>query len=559
MKKCDVVMKGGITSGIVYPGAVCELAKEYEFASIGGTSAGAIAAALTAAAEYRRQQGSGAGFDELAALPQWLASTSDGRSRLLALFQPAEETAPLFEVAMAALDNPRSVVGVLVRNFNRYGGMVLAVGALLVTLEAMSFRNAGMAIVIVATLLATAVGFVLASAIEAIVTTLRTLPGNGFALCSGDALAKWLDEKISAVAGVAQPLTFGDLEAAEIHLEMMTTNLTHGRPYRLPFDDAKKTFFFSEADMLRLFPKRVVQSMIDHSARKIPAGDSTLYLFPRAADVPIVVATRMSLSFPLLLSAVPLWSFDYARRDVEAPPPERCWFSDGGITSNFPVHFFDTPLPRWPTFAFNLAQHTERYHTPDQTTYVPRTNLGGILEWWTPIHSVVGFVASIVNTMQNWRDNMLLHLPGQRDRVAQVILTKNEGGLHLTMDPTTIGKVAARGTEAAATLRSHFGATPPPGVTLTWSNHKWVRFLAFMPALEQALENWAKAAPDYDDLLSGKEPLPAYKVSAAERAAMQKASLAFLQHIAQNFGTRPFRKPQKRPRPQPELRAMPRE
>jgi predicted acylesterase/phospholipase RssA len=43
-------MKGGVTSGIVYPLAVCELAKEFRFVNIGGTSAGAIAAAVTAAA-----------------------------------------------------------------------------------------------------------------------------------------------------------------------------------------------------------------------------------------------------------------------------------------------------------------------------------------------------------------------------------------------------------------------------------------------------------------------------------------------------------------------------
>jgi predicted acylesterase/phospholipase RssA len=53
-KKCDIVMKGGITSGIVYPRAVSRLAREYRFQSIGGTSAGAIAAAVTAAAEYSR-------------------------------------------------------------------------------------------------------------------------------------------------------------------------------------------------------------------------------------------------------------------------------------------------------------------------------------------------------------------------------------------------------------------------------------------------------------------------------------------------------------------------
>jgi hypothetical protein len=42
-RKCDIVMKGGITSGIVYPRAVSRLARDYRFQSIGGTSAGAIA------------------------------------------------------------------------------------------------------------------------------------------------------------------------------------------------------------------------------------------------------------------------------------------------------------------------------------------------------------------------------------------------------------------------------------------------------------------------------------------------------------------------------------
>ncbi|HJS72645.1 MAG TPA: patatin-like phospholipase family protein, partial [Vicinamibacteria bacterium] len=65
-RKCDIIMKGGITSGIVYPKAVCRLAVEYRFRSIGGTSAGAIAAAATAAAEYGRLKGTGTSFHELA-------------------------------------------------------------------------------------------------------------------------------------------------------------------------------------------------------------------------------------------------------------------------------------------------------------------------------------------------------------------------------------------------------------------------------------------------------------------------------------------------------------
>src|SRR5689334_11833187 len=102
MKKCDLVMKGGITSGIVYPGAVVELSKEFRFVNIGGTSAGAIAAALTAAAEHRRQRDSStAGFEQLAQLPKYLGESEGGRSRLLGLFRASDDTAPLFDVALA--------------------------------------------------------------------------------------------------------------------------------------------------------------------------------------------------------------------------------------------------------------------------------------------------------------------------------------------------------------------------------------------------------------------------------------------------------------------------
>ena len=79
-------MKGGITSGVVYPGALFELAKEYTFRNIGGTSAGAIAAAATAAAELGRYKARTensspemASFEQLAKIPEWLG----GRERRL--------------------------------------------------------------------------------------------------------------------------------------------------------------------------------------------------------------------------------------------------------------------------------------------------------------------------------------------------------------------------------------------------------------------------------------------------------------------------------------------
>ena len=102
-KTCDVVMKGGITSGIVYPSTVCRLAEIYRFVNIGGTSAGAIAAAATAAAEYRRAPGSGEGFEKLSRLPAFLAAKPNGskHTNLFRLFQPDPAVHILFDLGVS--------------------------------------------------------------------------------------------------------------------------------------------------------------------------------------------------------------------------------------------------------------------------------------------------------------------------------------------------------------------------------------------------------------------------------------------------------------------------
>ena len=580
MKKCDLVMKGGITSGVVYPAAVCELAREYRFMRIGGTSAGAIAAALTAAAEYRRQGGSDAGFRELEALPEWMAG-GDGL-RLLALFQPHRDGETLFRAALAFLTTRGGAAGksfgalrVLAARLSRFGAAAAVPGLLLVAGAIVAFAaiegSASRAITIIAGLVAlllTVAAYGCGAVAEAFVSAWRVLPSRGYGLCSGGgegAVTAWLDRKLRDIAGVSHPLTFGDLASHGVDLQMMTTNLTHGRPYRFPAETRR--FFFSPTEWRGLFPSDVVDAMIAAAARRPQQrtnGGEVLYPLPEGAQLPVIVAARMSLSFPLLMAAVPLWSNDFARRDAE-PEAERCWFSDGGITSNFPVHFFDRPLPRWPTFAFNLADWTRRYHAPGQNVYAPRSNMGGLLEWWTPIDGVGDFLAALKNTMQNWRDNMLLHLPGQRDRISHVLLLDDEGGLNLTMDAPTILRLAAKGKEAAADLRVRFGDSPPRGVRLTWRNHQWVRLRSYMAAEEEALENcvaaWedAESSRSYEAMLAGELAQPSYRVNAAERERMYATARSFFEHVRDDFAGNPFRAPRRRPRVQPVLRAMPRE
>src|SRR5688572_23682955 len=90
--ECDVVMKGGITSGVIYPRALCHFARHYRFRGLGGASAGAIGAALGAAAEFGREQG---GFDTLATLPNQL-----GDGGLANLFQPQPRTGKLLTLML---------------------------------------------------------------------------------------------------------------------------------------------------------------------------------------------------------------------------------------------------------------------------------------------------------------------------------------------------------------------------------------------------------------------------------------------------------------------------
>ena len=98
-KQCDLIMKGGLTSGIVYPSAIYEISKDHRLINIGGASAGAIAAVTAASAEFRRQEDSEksdfSGFTQLAAVPDILGNN------LIKLFQPNPEYRSLFEFALA--------------------------------------------------------------------------------------------------------------------------------------------------------------------------------------------------------------------------------------------------------------------------------------------------------------------------------------------------------------------------------------------------------------------------------------------------------------------------
>ncbi len=624
-RTCDIVMKGGITSGVVYPKAITTLAKRFTFINIGGTSAGAIAAAAAAAAEYRRQtNGSEDGFKMLDDLPRLLSESPRGSSgtRLFNLFQPNAKTGRIFTVAISALGGgTQAWQAMLIKLLTEYYLWALIGGypGLMLAITSVIFGS-GVLITglwFLISLLLMLIGAILAAAAGLVREALREVPANGYGLCSGitdssnkpkstsldqvKPLTPWLTGYLNEVAGLdpaGKPLTFSDLwgtnnsdpeEAPrKINLEMMTTNLTHGRPFRLPFrddDDLRENylFYFRPDEFRRYFPEHVVQWLIDHprDAEKVKADPARLarrarlkengYLpLPDPGDLPVVVATRMSLSFPLLLCAVPLHSID---RSVfsKNEQPERTWFSDGGMCSNFPLHFFDTALPRRPTFSIDLTEKPTGTAKVALAPEMDRQNFEDPADRWnrfdteTPTQAnqlpddkpnfarLLGFLSAMIATMQNWTDATQGRLPGFRDRIVRVPLTPDEGGLNLNMPPERIAELTSRGARAAQLLVDHFDV-PANEKVMTWDNHRWVRLRAYLASLEKSLSQLVMACdqPENGDLgyqawlgtINANEELaPSYRmnktqlISAVQTLARLQDIFALWQDPAATNGT----------------------
>lgn len=624
---CDLVMKGGITSGVVYPLAAVRLSEQFVFKNIGGTSAGAIAAAATAAAEHARARG---GFERLKQLPEFLAGNSPekGKNNLLTFFQPQPATRRLFRLCLAGLGEQEGRGGRLLRAALRSYRIEALIGALFgLGFFYLAWRCSEGAFLVVCgaiALILACVGVAVALVCGLVRDLGGALPDNFYGLCSGlteefsnvkgpppegkgKPLTFWLNEYLNEFVQRTHdqsPLTFGELwgepgsdGGRAVNLEMMTTCLTHGRPYRLPFRDDEEIrenglFYFRPDEFRKLFPESVVQWMESHprpekneksAASRAKLKEKGFLPLPAPADLPVVVAVRMSLSFPVLLSAVPLHAIDRSR-DPEGETPERCWFSDGGVCSNFPVHFFDSPLPRWPTLSINLLEKPSG--TKPEDLLAPemcRSNSAGIQETWNrfevseSLHPDTqklvakrkaglgrpfAFAWALVATMQNWSDHVQSRLPGYRDRIAAVGLTPDEGGLNLCMPKERIDQLTQRGQAAGEEFVRRFGY-PSAETKMNWENHRWIRLRSCFGSLEAMLISidHACANPQIDDMdymewvtSRNIEDIESYKWDSEAQRQLAVSTLVGLRKIRASILDSGRTLANKAPRPRPELR-----
>lgn len=676
---CDLVMKGGVTSGVVYPKLIARLAKEWRFKSVGGTSAGAIAAAGCAAAELgRSRSGDARSFDELARLPEQLgekAAPARKHSMLFHLFKPAPALESHFSVLMGML-NRDGPVGIVFGAFGalllRFWPMVLlalslmcvvGVPALQWMTDVAWYRAAAtlvaclaagllaawvlswvpgqrvpnalkVALVVIATLLSvwvlvpaftgldgprllpTSIVIMLWLALTATVMLVVATAGflfslvaglrdNMWGLCTGHqsnetrqplALTDWLTgyfDSLAANEEADRPLTFGDLwglpptppTAADmdapdpsgrdrmLDLQVMTTAISQHMCYALPLRPGTGGFLYDPEEWGRLFPTRVmdwldrVSAVIDAPpANEVrSARGRLLRRLPPNRHIPVVVAVRMSLSFPVLLSAVPLYAMDHAMA-VDGQPPvlKRVWFSDGGISSNMPLHFFDAALPGRPTFAVNLYPEHPRKRI-DTTlpveqqsgrVYLPTRNSDGRLAWWADPDDpkkpmgLFSLLADIVLTMHSWRDEIQAPYPGYRDRIVRVHQKDKEGGLNLDMPDEHIQQLANAGQYAGHLLSERFDPAQQGG---GWANHRNIRLRSFLALVEELLCSASLQDASWDEVVRAVD---ARFLNASERAHALEV-LAALRDLGAGFGPgNGFRRDP--PKPLPQMRISPR-
>jgi Patatin-like phospholipase len=601
--ECDLIMKGGITSGLVYPGAIARLAQDYRIRSIGGTSAGAIAAAGAAAMEYGIASGEVSLPDALARMlalaSEAGAATCTGSSLLESLFTADGPFQKPFDLVKQRLRGPGSGPRGLA-----FAKAVLDAAPPLLPAYLLATIGAGLGAAVVLGLAlagplgmphwlaftATAVlGFglmawaLLRGLADAVSELADRWREQGWGLATGMAkpgpnachtqqpsLTTWLHSRFQHLADLpeTEPLTFGQLwkvgtpaaGARSIDLVLVSTDLNRMLSVQFPFLPANQRLFFDHREWAALFPPEILAALDKSCLRPASINQPQLFktkfgydvadvkaaahsaeqlaglrLLPKGCDMPILVAVRASMAFPGLFTPVPLWLLHWVGSGRDRRPVlDRVLLSDGGITSNFPIHLFDTPLPSRPTFAINLvypddqiteeprrdglpAQHPMRDETAAprvvvqlqgggdagpanlrQDLLMPLTNSGMVqlykqVPHGTALGRVSGFAMRVVEAARTWGDVSQYNQPGVRDRIIHIRLSNREGGFNLGMDMATIAGLNAKGAMAGDVLARRFDPLNPddplnPGLKLrlNWHNHRFVRLRAYLAAQQLA-------------------------------------------------------------------------
>jgi hypothetical protein len=195
----------------------------------------------------------------------------------------------------------------------------------------------------------------------------------------------------------------------------------------------------------------------------------------------------------------------------------RCQFTDGGVSSNFPIHLFDAALPRWPTFGLWLDRRTpyqyKKHGEPEEEVWLPEYHREGRGDNWNRFDPLAaapdqpaltpgcksrakflfGFLGAITISSIDWRDRTSMRLPHVRNRVARLLLLPYEGGLNIGMSRERILRMAHRyGTRAGQLFVERF-AEVRGEPSAAWNEQRWVRMTLLINSLRERLAGLSTA------------------------------------------------------------------
>src|SRR5262249_7435710 len=237
---------------------------------------------------------------------------------------------------------------------------------------------------------------------------------------------------------------------------------------------------------------------------------------------------------------------DQAQRDKL----RRCIFSDGGISSNFPIHFFDRFLPTRPTFGISLGEYSPlrcKSEKPEDRVYMPHAARAGSILPIDSIDSFVGFVSGILDSARQWQDNLQSVLSGYQERTAHIALTNTEGGLNLNMPLPVINELAGLGRLAGDCM-----------LNFDLHEHQWRRFLVAYARLEESLEHMNEAySKGFEQFLETYPPnTKSYKPN-LDWPNEARSRLAAVLALAKPWQSSPLRFTGHIPKPDTDLRITP--
>jgi hypothetical protein len=240
---------------------------------------------------------------------------------------------------------------------------------------------------------------------------------------------------------------------------------------------------------------------------------------------------------------------------------QRMLFSDGGLSSNFPVRFFDALLPNRPTFGISLEAIDE--HDPNRRAHLPMNPGGGIWLDSLEIQTLPNFLISLVNAAKDWQDRLQSTLPGYRERIASAYLEDDEGGLNLTMTSEQIASLVDIGKRVGG-LMIGTPLSDADEQAFDFNDHRWRRYLVAFArleeTLEQAAESWYKATDSTREFIAAYMGAPrSYHGSPKQWRREIFDRFDLLMKVVRNWNGVSLREPSKAyiPKPRTTMRITP--